>query len=392
MRRSACCRPAMAEVKAGAQAGGVGEVLEAPRVMPSAVDKAGLRREFRRQVSILAHKRRDGAGILALVGQALNVALAYLWTLLPGRLIMHYFFHGGPLMAAGLSYNMLFASTAVLVIGASVAGRVLGNDSELRNLVVDAVDETVPGLINTGSGGVIPASVLENPQPFTLTTIIATAVLCFVAWRWAAGIRLACRRMFEVPPARGAPAAAVPRDVLGLILLVMVLAVSLVLNAEAAGVLRVLQGAASEIEWLSAVLDFLGGGFIYGAATTIGVAADALMLYLMIRGVAQLKPGKWPLTCIVLLGVLGNVALREVGGALIQTMASNPYLFSIGIIVGVLFWFYFFSQIVLVSTAFGALVQADLNGGHAPPEGEDRAVTPVDAQLLDRIRSHERTL
>lgn len=367
------------------------EVLEAPRVMPSAVDKAGLQREFRRQVSILRSKRTNGAGWLGVAGQAVNVALAYVWTLLPGRLIMHYFFHGGPLMAAGLSYNMLFASTAVLVIGASLAGRILGNDSELRALVVDAVDETVPGLINNGGGGVIPESVLANPQPFTLTTIIATAVLCFVAWRWAAGIRLSCRRMFEVPPARGAPLAAIPRDVLGLILLVAVLAVSLVLNAEAAGALRLLEGATSEIGWLSGLVDFLGGGLVYGAATTVGVLADALMLFLMIRGLAQLKPGTWPMTCILILGVLGNVALREVGGALIQNMAANPYLLSVGIIVGVLFWFYFFSQIILIAAAFGALVQADLHG-HAPPAGEDRAVTPIDANLLDRVRSHERSL
>lgn len=368
------------------------KVLDPPKVMPSAVDKAGLRREFRRQVGILGEKRRQRAGWLALVGQALNAALAFVWTLLPGRLIMHYFFHGGPLMAAGLSYNMLFASTAVLVISASVAGRVLGNDSELRSLVVDAVDETVPGLINTGGGGVIPETILANPQPFTLTTIIATLVLCFVAWRWAAGIRLSCRRMFEVPPARGAPIAAIPRDILGLILLVTVLAVSLVLNAEAAGALRLFEGATEDIAWLNTLVHFLGGGFFFGAATMLGVAADALMLYLMVRGVAQLRPGRWPMTCILLVGVTGNMALREVGSALIQTMAANPYLLSVGIIVGVLFWFYFFSQIILVATAFGALVQADLHGGHAPPRGEDRAVTPVDANLLDRIRSHERTL
>lgn len=365
-------------------------VITAPSVPPSAVDKAGLKREFRRQASILRHKRRTGAGFPQVAGQAFNAALAFVWTLLPGRLIMHYFFHGGPLMAAGLSYNMLFASTAVLVIGASVGGRVLGNDSELRALVVDAVDETIPGLINTGGGGVIPASVLENPQPFTLTTVIASLVLCFVAWRWAAGIRLSCRRMFEVSPARGAPIAAIPRDILGLILLVTVVAVSLVLNAEAAGALRLFEGATEDVGWLHAIVQFLGGEFFYGAATTLGFAADALMLFLMIRGVAQLKPGWWPMTCILILGVVGNFALRELGGALVQTMAANPYLLSVGIIVGVLFWFYFFSQIILVATAFGALVQADLNGGHAQPAGEDRAVTPIDAGLLDRIRSYER--
>lgn len=368
------------------------ELLEPPRVMPSAVDKEGLQREFRRQVAIFTYRRNSGAGFFRLVFQVFNLALSYVWTLLPGRLIMHYFFHGGPLMAAGLSYNMLFASTALLAIGASVAGRILGADSELRRLVVDAIVDTVPGLINTGDGGVIPESVLANPQPFTVTTIVATAVLCFVAWRWAAGIRLSCRRMFEVPPARGVPVAAIPRDVFSLLLLVGVLAVSLVLNAEAAGALRFLEEALSGVGWFGGIIDFLGGEFFYGAATVVGVLADAVMLYLMIRVLAQLKPSPWPMFCIVALGVLGNVALRQVGGALIQNMAANPYLLSVGIIVGVLFWFYFFSQIILISTAFGALLQADFNGGHAQPPGEERAVTPVDVQLLDSLRTHKRNL
>lgn len=360
--------------------------------MPSAVDKAGLQRELRRQISIIRAQRKGGAGFLKVTFQALNLALTWIWTLFPGRLVMHYFFHGGPLMAAGLSYNMLFASTAMLVIGASIGGSVLGNDSELRRLVVEAVHETVPGLINTGGGGIIPVSALANPQPFTVTTIVASAVLAFTAWRWAAGIRLACRRMFEVPPTRGAPIAAIPRDVFGLVLLVLTLGISLVMNAEAAGALRLLEGATEDIGWLSALIDFLGGDFAYGAATLVGVLADALMLYLMIRVVAQLRPGRWAMFCILFLGVTGNLALRELGGTLIQAMAANPYLFSVGLIVGVLFWFYFFSQIVLLSAAFGALVQADTHGGHAQPTGEDRAVTPIHADLLDHVRSQERAL
>ncbi|WP_144793458.1 YhjD/YihY/BrkB family envelope integrity protein [Kocuria palustris] len=374
------------------QAGAASYVLEPPAVPPSAVDRDGLRREAKRQRSILRLRRREGAGPLAMLGSVLGWLLASMWTFLPGRLIMHYLFHGGPLMAAGLSYNMLFASVAVLVIGFAVMGRWLGSDSEFRDLAVDAVDQTVPGLLNTGDGGLLPVSMLESTQPFTITWIIGAAVLGFTAWRWAAGLRLSSRRMFEVPPSRGAPAAAVPRDVLGLLVLVAVLTTSLVLNAEAAGALRLLEDQVGQVPLLSPLVRFMDGDVAFGAATAVGVGADALMLFLMYRVVAQLKPSAWAMTCMLILGASGNYLLREIGGVVIQAMTSSPYLLSIAITVGVLLWFYFFSQIILVSAAFGALVQADTHGGHPQPAGESRAVTAVAVSTLDEVRTRERRL
>lgn len=367
-------------------------MLPPPAVPPSAVDRDGLRREATRQRSILRLKRRQGAGMLSRLGSVLGWLLASVWTFLPGRLVMHYLFHGGPLMAAGLSYNMLFASVAVLVIGFSVMGRWLGSDSEFRDLAIDAVQQSVPGLLNSGHGGLIPVSMLETTQPFTITWIVGAAVLGFTAWRWAAGLRLSTRRMFEVPPSRGAPAAAVPRDILGLLVLVAVLSISLVLNAEAAGALRLLEDQVGQVPVLSPLVSFMDGDVAFGAATAVGVGADALMLFLMYRVVAQLKPSWWVMTCMLILGASGNYLLREVGGLVIQAMTSSPYLLSIAITVGVLLWFYFFSQIILVAAAFGALVQADTHGGHPQPAGETRAVSAVAVTALDDVRAQERDL
>ena len=174
--------------------------------------------------------------------------------------------------------------------------------------------------------------------------------------------------------------------------LVMVLSVSLVLNAEAAGALRLLEDQVGQVPVLSPLVRFMDGEVAYGAATAVGVGADALTLFLMYRVVAQLKPSWWVMTCMLILGAGGNYVLREVGGLVIQAMTSSPYLLSIAITVGVLLWFYFFSQIILVSAAFGALVQADTHGGHPQPVGETRAVAAVAVATLDDVRAHERGL
>ena len=67
------------------QAGAQSYVLEPPAVPPAAVDRDGLRREAKRQLSILRLKRRQGAGLLSQLGSVFGWALASVWTLLPDR-------------------------------------------------------------------------------------------------------------------------------------------------------------------------------------------------------------------------------------------------------------------------------------------------------------------
>ena len=51
--------------------------------------------------------------------------------------------------------------------------------------------DRVPGLLDTGDGGVVPLELLEDTRPFTLATVIGGAVLFFAGWRWVSGVRLA---------------------------------------------------------------------------------------------------------------------------------------------------------------------------------------------------------
>ena len=108
----------------------------APELPPRAVDRHGMRREALRQRARLREKRAAGAGVLGVAGTALAAALADVYRRMPVRVVLHYLFHGGPLMAAGLSFVLIFASTALLVMGLSVIGVFLGNDPQVRDAVV----------------------------------------------------------------------------------------------------------------------------------------------------------------------------------------------------------------------------------------------------------------
>ncbi|MGQ1837490.1 YihY/virulence factor BrkB family protein [Kocuria turfanensis] len=346
----------------------------APEMPPRAVDRHGLRREALRQQALLRERRAAGAGPAALAGSALAVVLSRFFTRLPVRVVMHYLFHGGPLMAAGLSFVLIFASTSLLVGGFATMGILLGNDPEVRDAVVRAVTERVPGLLDTGAGGVVPLDLLEDTRPFTLATVIGAAVLLFSGWRWVSGVRLAFRRIFEVPPAQGMPIAAVPRDLLGLLVLGVLLALSAVANGAASGLLGFLLDTAGELGWGRGP-EWLRTGLTWALSTLLVVVLDALFALELVRGVAGLRLTRRALLSTVLAAAAGNFALRYAGGSLISGATANPYLLSVALVVGVLVWFYLFSQVLLFSAALGAIVQADQHGGRVHPAGEAVAVT-----------------
>lgn len=353
----------------------------APGMAPRAVDRSGLRREALRQRGLLRRKRDEGAGAAAIAGSALTVALAELFRWLPARVVTHYLFHGGPLMAAGLSFVLIFASTALLVIGFSLIGVFLGNDPEIRGAVVDAITERVPGLLDTGAGGVVPLGLLEDPHPFTLATLIGSAVLVFSGWRWVSGVRLAFRRLFEVPPARGMPVAAVPRDLAGLGILGVLLGLSVVANTAASGLLDFLLRTAGELG-LDLGAGRIGSGLSWGVSALLVVVLDALFALELVRGVAGLHLTRRALLTTVLAAAAGNFLLRYVGGSVIAGATANPYLFSVAVVIGVLVWFYLFSQVLLFSAALGAIVQADQHGGRVHPAGEPVVITVVPTATL----------
>ena len=279
-------------------------------------------------------------------------------------------------MAAGLSFVLIFASTALLVMGFSVIGVFLGNDPLVRDAVVEAVTERVPGLLDTGDGGVVPLELLEDTRPFTLATVIGAAVLFFSGWRWVSGVRLAFRRLFEVPPAQGLPIAAVPRDLLGLLLLGVLLALSVVANGAASGLLGFLLDTAGELGWGSGP-DWLRTGLTWALSTLLVVVLDALFALELVRGVAGLRITRRALAVTVLAAAAGSFALRYIGGTVVAGATTNPYLLSVALVVGVLLWFYLFNQILLFSAAIGAIVHADQRGGRVHPDGENVAITVV---------------
>lgn len=354
-----------------------------PPVVPPITDRRGLTAEHRRLARVRQQLADDGAPLGQRLGALVGWAFARLMSLFPARIITHYMFHGGPLMAAGLAYQLLFASTALLVIGFSLLGMFLGRDSALQQSLVQSIGQAVPGLLDVGDGqgGVIPLSLLQNTAPFTVASGIAAGVLVFTAWRWIAGIRLATRRMFELPPAPGIPIAAVPRDLAWLAVIGVLLLSSAAISVFASGAVESVMRWLESTGWIEPQ-EWLDSGLNVVIAIALGFLVDLLMSFTLVRGVSQLKLHRKALLVTVLVGAIGSQLLRFAGGEIIARTTNNPYLFSFAVLVGVLLWFNLYGQILLLAAAAGAVVQADIRGARAQPERETRAVTVVAASSL----------
>src|SRR5690625_7518755 len=75
----------------------------------------------------------------------------------------------------------------------------LGNNAELRQAVLDAVDDTLPGIVDTGdNGGLIDPDALVQDTALTLTSVAAAAVLLWSAISVMGALKRSIRAMFGI--------------------------------------------------------------------------------------------------------------------------------------------------------------------------------------------------
>ena len=72
------------------------------------------------------------------------------------RAFQHYNLQHGPLMSAGIGFNMFFSITGLLATGFSVAGLALSGHPALLDRIIGSVAASAPGLLKVdGSEGLV---------------------------------------------------------------------------------------------------------------------------------------------------------------------------------------------------------------------------------------------
>lgn len=268
------------------------------------------------------------------------------------RVFVRYGHNRGPILASGMAYQALFAVFAGLWVGFSIAGLVVSGNLGLRETILDFLAELVPGLVDDGSGttGAIDPGVFTESISFGISGIVALVGLLFTALAWLDAARGSVRELFELPP--------ITRNV------VVQKAIDLALGLAFAALLII--AAALSVAGTSAtegVLSWLGVdddsvvALILGRAVTlvIAVLVYAAALAGLYRLLAAVKVPARILRHGVLLGAIGIAGLTVAGGLLLGGAQNNPLIASFAVVAGLLIYYNFVSQVILIAATWMAV-------------------------------------
>lgn len=296
--------------------------------------------------------------------------IARVMALRPVRVFLDYGAHRGPLLAAGLSNQAIFAVFAAIWVAFSIFGIVLSGSPELQDGLFSLIASAVPGLIDTGDGGAIDPAALVNPTVFTWTGAVALGGLLFTALGWLASARDAVRLLGDLPPS-GTNFILLKLKDLGLaigfgILLLISAGLSVLSSQALDGVLDMLGIRESEATTL------LGRGL----SILLMFLLDTVVLAAFYRVLAGVHIPLRYLAQGALLGALALGVLKVLGTALLGGATRNPLLASFAVIIGLLIWFTLICQVILIAACWVFVSMKD-------------AGVPLDAELAARRRAEE---
>lgn len=286
----------------------------------------------------------------------ITTAVAWVQRRKPVRVFVRYGQDRGPILASGMAYQALFAVFAGLWAGFSIAGAVISRDPGLRQAIIDALAQAVPGLIAVDGpkSGAIDPSALDTGVAFSISGVVALLGLLFTALGWLASARDSVRTLFDLPPAATNP--------------ILQKLIDLGLGVAFASLLLVAAGlsfagtTATEV-----LLDWLGldtgsvVGFVLSRTVTLIVAV--IVYAVALAGLYRLLAGvKVPARILrhgVTIGAIGLALLTVLGGLLLGGAQSNPLIASFAVVAGLLIYYNFASQVILIAATWMAVDVAD---------------------------------
>ena len=272
------------------------------------------------------------------------------WTmqLKPVRVFTRYGAQGGPVLAAGMTYNALFALFAAIWLGFSTLALIVAGDDELLARVADWLGETVPGLFSGPEGGAVdPQQLADLPSSVSWTNIVASVALLFTLFGWLGSTRMAIRTLLGLPPqVERNPVLGYAID-LGLLLL---LGLTMLVGAAASAVPAF--AATLFAEALGVSGDDSGVWFTASmVGLTVSLLADWAVLLVLFGPVARSQlPLDLRLTR-TLGGAVAVTAIKALGGLLVGNV-NNPLLAGFAALIGVLVWINLLNQVILITACW----------------------------------------
>ncbi|WP_231391709.1 YihY/virulence factor BrkB family protein [Arthrobacter sp. 35W] len=324
-----------------------------PGTPPAPTDRAGLRREVLARQRDYGRVRRTGGGRVATSTAWLAFTMARLNTLAPVRALNHYNRRLGSLLASGIGVAMFFSISGLLTTGFSIAALALKSNPLLLDAVIANVATAVPGLLRIdGSEGLVDPASLLNPVGLGWTAAISLAVAVVTSLGWIGSVREGLRAMLMLGPLMLNPILAKLIDLGTLVLL----GIALLLSSAATVVFGTALATVTDALGLEGYLvNPLGFAIGFVLATGLNWATVAILF----RLAARIKLARKRFWQSSVMAAVAATILQLLSGFLLARAGANPLLAPFAVVIGLLIWFNFVSQVYLASAAWAAVGEAD---------------------------------
>jgi len=300
----------------------------------------------------------------------------------PIRVWRHFLQHNGFLLAAGMSYQGLFAVFSALYLAFAGVGIWLGGSRAAVDGLIRIVNSYIPGLISdTGlvSREQVDAATQESGRLLTITGAVAVVVVVWTTIGFVTFTRRAVRDTFGLPFDTRNYVMLKARDFVASVLFGISLLIGALLGSITTGAVDLVFGL---IGWDRETLGWSAGARVVSLLVAFGVNTVALAsLFRFLTGTSLTWRRTWPGAVV---GAAGMVVLQIGAGFLFVYTPSNPLLSTFTVLIGFLLWFRFIGIVILVSAAWIAVAAGDRDVPLRSPEDRramEQAALVIAAQV-----------
>lgn len=275
----------------------------------------------------------------------------------PVRVWRHFLQHNGFLLAAGVSYQALFATFAGIYVAFAILGLWLGGNQDVVNAMISAINSYIPGLISDEglfTPDQVTAIATGSTSLLSITGAIAFGTLLWTAIGSVTFTRRAVRDIFGLRPDLRSYVMLKSRDLFGAVLFAVALILGFAATSFGTWALQLifsLFGWTEATGWYEVAVRL---GSIAISFLVFSAALAALIRFLTGTSLRwrRIVPG-------ALLGGGAITILQLFTGWLFLYTPSNPLLATFAIFVGLLLWFRIIGIIILTAAAWIAVAASD---------------------------------
>ncbi|MFI8594790.1 YihY/virulence factor BrkB family protein [Microbacterium sp. NPDC078428] len=278
-------------------------------------------------------------------GSIIQRAIAWALSKKPVRAFLLYSEHRGPMLADSVTYRLLFAVFAAVLLGFSIAALWLAGNPVAWQTLLDAVNSFIPGLV--GEDGIVDPSDIQAPAGLTITGVASSLGLIAAAIGSVSQVRAAIRTLADEPNQDIFIVWAMLRNLAVAIGVAVLLAVAAGVTFLATGLIDVVAG------WFGLPADHpLAGWATWLMSTAVVFVIDVLVIAGVFVVLSGLKVSVRTVLPGALLGGVGLVVLQQLSGLFVGGARSNPLLASFAALIALLLWFNLSSQVLLLASAY----------------------------------------